>query len=93
MQDTADEQINPFILGNEQINQAESCWECPIYVITHPRDLEECFMETTFFLRKFKCYVSQGEFFLLIYSTVLPWSILDAIWLFANILTSNKGII
>ena len=58
MQDTANEQNNPLILGNERINQAENCQECWTYVITHLRDFSlEFFSETNFFLINFKRYV------------------------------------
>ena len=40
---TMDEQINPLILGNEQIHQTENCSEWSIYVITHLIDLKELF--------------------------------------------------
>ena len=38
MQDTANEQNNPPILGNERMDQAENCQEYRTYVITHLRD-------------------------------------------------------
>ena len=41
MQVTTDEQINPFILGNEWIHHTVENGRT--YVITHLRDLEELF--------------------------------------------------